>query len=219
MFLKTKKIIAGVILLMLLILTACGMTNTTSDPNLKITEIAKTVNVELTRIIALTPSPAATISPTINPTKTLNQTSTPGNVATPTLNQNSTLAASPTQTQKALSTSSANDNSTFITDVTYPDNTTVSPSTTFVKTWAIQNTGTTTWTKDYKLIYLEGLTGSNNTTSVNLDRSVLPGEQINISVSFTAPSTSGTYASFWKMYTASGYTFGQVVNLKVIVGQ
>ena len=40
----------------------------------------------------------------------------------------------------------------------------------------------------------------------------------NISVDFTAPQTNGSYISYWKMYNASGYVFGDAMNVQFSVG-
>jgi hypothetical protein len=203
-----KKISVSLLLgvLSLSILTACGRSTPTVDPSTKITEIASTVQAELTSIALLTPSATATPQPTA--------TSTPA-PATPTL---AATKSSTTATFQPIQTGTVPDNAKFIADVTIPDYTLTAPSTSFVKTWKIQNTGTTTWTKDYKLIYLEGMLGANSTTSVSLPKAVAPGETIEISVTFKSPVNNGVYSSYWKMYTASGYIFGEVVSVFITVG-
>ncbi len=202
----SKKNIAGVIaaLILLSLLAGCGKSTPTVDPSVKITEIASTVQAELTSIAFLTPS----------------ATATPEATATPQVTATSTLSATPATVTptRALITPISGDNAKWLADITIPDYSQVAPSSTFVKTWSVQNTGTTTWTKDYKLIYLEGLEGSGNTVSVNLTKSIAPGEAVEISVNFTAPAANGTYTSAWKMYTASGYVFGEVLFMYINVG-
>lgn len=187
------------------LLAGCGKATPTVDPSLKITEIASTVQAELTSIALLTPSATATPESTVTPTRM---------PATPTLST-SPVTATPT---RAMITPISGDNAKWLADVTIPDYSVVTPASSFVKTWSIQNTGTTTWTKDYKLIYLEGLQGTNNTVTVNLSKEVAPGESVEVSVPFTAPATNGTYSSAWKMYTASGYVFGEVLFMYINVG-
>ena len=50
----------------------------------------------------------------------------------------------------------AMDNATFISDVTIPDGTVLSPGRTFGKTWRLKNTGTTTWSSGYQLAFVGG---------------------------------------------------------------
>jgi hypothetical protein len=192
------------VILTISILAGCGKSTPTVDPSAKITEIASTVQAELTSIALLTPSATATLQ------QTATSTSAP---VTPT-----PTGVTPTPTKGVFATGVAGDNAKYLNDVTIPDYSLIAPSTSFVKTWLIQNTGTTTWTKDYKLIYLDGIVGSNNAVSVNLPKSVAPGETVEISVNFISPAANGVYSSYWKMYTATGYIFGEILIMYITVG-
>ena len=206
MLLKKVSVIAVSVLMIISILTGCARSTATVDPNVKITEIASTVQAELTSIALLTPSATATPEPTATSAQpTVTPTPTGG---TPTS----------TPTKGVLATGIAGDNTKWLADVTIPDYSLVAPSTSFVKTWSIQNTGTTTWTKDYKLIYLEGLVGENNTVSFNLTKNVAPGETVEVSANFKSPAANGVYSSYWKMYSASGYIFGELLIMYITVG-
>lgn len=200
-----KKIVLVVVLALLVVFTTgCGAGKPTEDPSVKITEIAATVQAELTQIALLNPSATPTFTPTV--------TATPSPV-TPTL---STPLATITKT---LSSGAMNgDNAKFDKDVTIPDYSLIKPGTKFVKTWSILNNGTTTWTKDYQLIYLEGLQDETGALFVKLTKDVKPGELLTISVNFTAPAANGMYTSWWKMYSANGYAFGEPVSLLISVG-
>jgi len=187
--------------LMLAMTSACGNKTTAVSPDQKITAIAETVRADLTQVSALTPSVTPTLTPTITPTLSS---------VTP------TVMITPAQIT-TLSTSTSGDNSQYVADVTIPDNALVLPGTKFTKTWSVTNNGITTWTKDYKLIYLDGLQDSNGALAVNLTQNVTPGQTVNVSVDFTAPTSVGTYSSYWKLYTASGYVFGEPLSLLFIV--
>lgn len=203
-----KKIIIRMCILALTIsmLAACAPSTPTEDANMKFTEIASTVQAQLTQIALLTPSATATLEAT----------------ATPTLKPVTPTATGPTPKPKntavPLPNPSNGDNSKFIIDVTIPDHTQFKPGSAFTKTWRFQNTGTTTWTTQYKLVYLEGVTGANNTLSINLPKEVKPGEQIDISVNFTAPASYGSYTSWWRLYTVNGVLFGESCSLIFTVG-
>jgi len=207
MFSKKITVSGFLVLISIVLLTACARPTPTVDPSVKITEIASTVQAELTSIALLTPSATATPEPTAT------STAAP---ATPTLDLSAVATSTPTM--GPILTGTVSDSAKYISDVTIPDYSVVAPATTFVKTWLIQNNGKTTWTKDYKLIYLEGLVGSNNTTSVSLTKEVAPGEQIEVSVTFKSPDANGVYSSYWKMYNASGYIFGEPLSMFITVG-
>lgn len=205
----TKKKFGGLltIILTVVLLTACAA-KPTVDPNQKSTEIYATVQAELTQIALLTPSATATLEPTATPTQA---------PPTPTVE---TTPASPTPTVKPTSAPGiTGDNSVFVDDVNYPDGTIVSPGTSFTKTWNFRNNGSTTWTTDYSIIYLEGnLQGAGGVTYFKLTKAVEPGQTAQISAKFTAPTANGRYSSVWKLYSASGYPFGEYASIDITVG-
>ncbi len=201
----STKLRAGLFMMLAFALALAGCAKPTEDPAVRITQIAATVQYQLTQSALLTPSPTATYTPTATatpqpPTPTLNVTVTP-----PTL----------TATRPV---SNSGDNATYVADVTIPDGTVMTAGTKFTKTWTVKNSGTTTWTKEYQLIYLDGIMGTNNLQAVKLTQDVAPGATIDISVDFTAPQTNGPYVSYWKMYNAAGYVFGDALNLQFSVG-
>lgn len=206
--LKKKIAVSSLLILMsITLLTSCAKATPTVDPSAKITEIASTVQAELTSIALLTPSATATLEPTATNTQA---------PATATLDLSAIATSTPTM--RPILTGTVSDDAKYISDVNYPDYSIVAPATTFVKTWMIQNTGKTTWTKEYKLIYLEGMLGANSGTSVSLTKAVAPGEQIEVSVTFKSPDANGIYNSYWKMYNASGFIFGEVLSMIITVG-
>jgi hypothetical protein len=204
--LKNRIVLLIGVIIGILVLSACAA-KPTLDPNMKITEIASTVQAELTKISALTPTVTPTLEPTATPTL---------EPATATLEVTQQLAT-PTL-QLILPTSSGVDNSKFLGDVNYPDGSVFKKGTTFTKTWKFQNTGKTTWTTGYKLIYLQGLLGTNEATFFSLKKDVKPGEIAEVSANFTAPMVDGRYDSYWKLYSASGYPFGEYCSTVFIVG-
>lgn len=208
---RSKRIFGTVVVIVSAILvTACGA-KATVDPNQKMTEIAATVQAQLTQsapvIPTITPSPVA---PTITMTITPAPPTATSQGALPT----ATLVVIPTQPS-----SSTTDNALYVSDVTIPDGTTFKPGEQFTKTWRFQNIGKTTWTKDYAILYLEGnLPGRNGVLIFNLAKDVPPGEYADVSVLFTAPATAGNYSSYWKLYNSSGYIFGDAVSVSIQVG-
>jgi hypothetical protein len=205
---KRSLVVISLILIAAVVLSACSQTPT-EDPNAEITRIASTVQAQLTQIYLLTPSATPTLEPTATPTL-VPATDTPSG---PT--ETATTTPYPTYAPGAT----AGDNSKFTADVTIPDGTAVKAGAVFTKTWRLTNTGTTTWSTDYKLVYVDGnATGQNGALSVNLPNAVKPGETVDISVNFTAPSASGTYTSYWRLFSANGMLFGETCSVKFVVG-
>ena len=104
----------------------------------------------------------------------------------------------------------------FVSDVTIPDGTYIAPGSTFVKTWRIRNNGTTTWTTNYKLVFVSG-TQMASQNYVNLPYNVGPGQTVDISIQMTAPMESGSYKSSWMLVNESGAKFGVGANCQTAV--
>lgn len=96
----------------------------------------------------------------------------------------------------------------FVKDVTYPDDTAVSPGSTFVKTWRLKNEGSCTWTSDYDLVFISGYAMGAQASVQLTNGTVAPGETVEASVTLTAPDTSGTYRGEWKLRNAADVIIG-----------
>ena len=127
-----------------------------------------------------------------------------------------TASAPPIATQVLTSSpvSSCN-NSAYVSDITIPDNTVIASGASFVKTWALQNTGTCTWDTSYKLVYVSG--AQMGGASSNLGAPVAPSQQVQVSVSLTAPTTAGTYKGYWRLADDQGNGFGEEVTVVIVV--
>jgi len=203
---KIKKGSLITLLLLTLTLAACQNATPTVDAAVKITEIASTMHAQMTLDVQLTPS--VTPSPTITPTAT----EAPPTATVQVLDVTSTPTTRPTQP------AATDDNAAWAGDVTIPDGTIVKPGSSFVKTWAIRNTGKTTWSKDFRLMYIDGVMDANQALYANLQQEVKPGETVNVSVTFIAPIELGTYYSYWRMVTNKGVLFGEQMSLKIVSG-
>lgn len=95
----------------------------------------------------------------------------------------------------------------WLADVTVPDGATFAPNARFIKTWRVQNNGTTTWGSGYQLAFLSG-DPMGSPAAVNLTRAVKPGEQIDLSVPLNAPAKPGTYRGVFQLRNAQGTFFG-----------
>ena len=98
------------------------------------------------------------------------------------------------------------DSAQFISDLSYPDGTSVAPGSTFIKKWRLANNGTCAWSTAYRLTWAGG--DQMGATSVNMPVAVPSGQMVDISITLTAPSAAGHYKSLWKLSNASGTAFG-----------
>ncbi|XP_043572863.1 protein ILRUN isoform X2 [Chiloscyllium plagiosum] len=97
----------------------------------------------------------------------------------------------------------------FVEDVTIGEGESVPPDTQFTKTWRIQNTGTEQWPPGVSLKYVGGdQFGHVNMVMV---RSLEPQEVTDVSVQMRSPTTPAMYQGQWRMCTATGLYFGDVI--------
>jgi hypothetical protein len=106
-------------------------------------------------------------------------------------------------------------NSAYVNDVTIPDGSVILAGAPFTKTWTIMNTGTCSWTTDYRLTFFNG--ESMGGTSVALTTPVPAGAQTQVSVNLTAPVLAGNYTGSWQMVDPQGNRFGEVVTVVITV--
>jgi hypothetical protein len=93
-----------------------------------------------------------------------------------------------------------------VEDVTIPDGTGAAPGITFDKVWRIKNTGKTTWTPAYSLVYVDG-ERMGAPESIPMPKDVRPGETVDISVKLTAPEKTGSHQTFFRLRNAAGQYF------------
>lgn len=211
----------------LAILPACSAANTpaqpTIDPNAIFTQAASTVQAGLTQTAAalptatFTPQPTETAvpSPTIAPPTEAPTT----DAALPTLPQPGQSGAAATQkpglplaTTAALG--QAGDHASYGSQ-NPADNTTFPGLSRQQVFWSLINTGTTTWTTGYKLVWVGGRQMSGD-TSIPVTKDVKPGQKFDFYTILITPENKGTYTSYWKLSNPSGAMFYEVY-LKYIV--
>lgn len=188
----------------ILILSACNFPSRQSTPqqgaNAIYTAAAETVQAQLTQVQQ---PPPATNQPSQAPGVTI---APPTSAQVTEITIPSATPVPPTQ-PPAPPTTVPCDLVKFIQDVTIPDNTKMDPGAVFNKTWRIQNAGSCTWTSAYGLVYDgDNLLNAPAFTPISAG-SVPPGAQVDISVSLTAPNTSGVYRQNFKLVNASGNKF------------
>ncbi|XP_010603618.1 protein ILRUN isoform X2 [Fukomys damarensis] len=97
----------------------------------------------------------------------------------------------------------------FVEDVTIGEGESIPPDTQFIKTWRIQNSGAEVWPPGVCLKYVGGdQFGHVNMVMV---RSLEPQEIADVSVQMCSPSRAGMYQGQWRMCTATGLYYGDVI--------
>jgi hypothetical protein len=206
------------VMLAAVLIVACGSANPppeqepTPDVAAIRTSAASTVISQFTlTAAAFTPTPS-------EPT----EETTPSTPSTPSTPQGtSTATIQPTQpvvqVTNALGTTVALcDSLEFVADVNIPDNTNMAPGQDFLKTWRVKNTGSCPWEAGYELVYA-GYADEMDGQPQPLTQVVQPGQEVEISVQFTAPSEIGEYLSAWQMQNPAGVTFEKIIFVKIVV--
>jgi hypothetical protein len=108
----------------------------------------------------------------------------------------------PILTNTPIATATTNCNTAqFITDVTIPDGTLMTPNQAFVKKWRIKNIGSCVWT-GFSLVFDSGDSmGGPATKAIS---ALNPGQEVDLEVNLTAPATVGVYRGYWRINTNGG---------------
>lgn len=143
--------------------------------------------------------------PSDTPTPT--NTSTPTDTNTPIPPQATSTIVLPTDSCFSLA---------FLSDITIPDNTEMTPGQEFTKTWRVRNNGSCVWDAGFKLTFTGG--NSLGGAALILTKAVNPGSIIDLSIFMIAPSTTGNYQSNWRMSNSDGVFFGDEMYAVIKVG-
>ncbi len=137
-----------------------------------------------------TEAPVPTTAPASPPTATIAPTTAaPGPTAAAT-------TASPTKS------GACTDAAAFVADVTIPDYSHLDQREAFTKTWRVKNTGTCTWTSDYKAVYSRGDT-LGAPMSIPLANTP-PQATLDISSDMTTPAQDGRFEIFYQLTNGAG---------------
>ena len=199
-----------IFLLVALLVTGCRADNGIEDTltsDQALTVIAQTVNAELSKV-----KPSAT---SVTQTPITKPSTTNTSIPTASATISATLTGTPQGGDNPGSIPC--DDSVFLSDVTIPDDTELSPGETFTKTWRIQNTGTCNWDSSYMVIFVDG-SMMEATLPISLTVETIPsGGVVDISVGMVAPETPGSYVSYWRLQNASQVLFGVTFYVKISV--
>jgi hypothetical protein len=117
--------------------------------------------------------------------------------------------------QPATATPPCENDLVFMQDLTVPDGQHFLAGQPIVKTWQVRNDGSCAWSRGYSVRLVDGVAMG------AIDRQALPeaipGDVVELTIQFTAPSQPGTYRSAWKAHDQVGQPFGVQVYVEVIV--
>jgi hypothetical protein len=196
------------IILFTLLLAACAPKETpmpTPDISAIQTAAAETVVAD----ILATQNAAASLTPLASPTSEPIQP-----VGTPTVTVTMTVGL--LTTPGILGTPGLCDDAVFVSDSTVLDGSVMTPGQEFLKTWKVRNTGDCTWGAGYTIVY-GGYNDKMSGVAAALTTTVIPNQEVDVSVQFKAPTKAGEYLSAWRMANPGGYAFGQFFFVKIIV--
>jgi hypothetical protein len=228
---KKKLQITGIIaitsIVFSLVISACGSAapaTPTTDPGAVYTMAAATVQAQLTQAALANPtavpptntpepSPTTPPIPTAEPTQAVAvQPTAPfagAGIATalPTVANNLNPGLQPTRAAGAVEGFQVGDYAKFQYNVP-GDGTLFYPGIHFMGEVGFLNSGSITWTTDYKLVYTGGAQFS-GVTSVPLSKATKPGEKAIFNIAFTAPGeindvSNPWYLSYWKLVNQTG---------------
>src|SRR6185503_3646397 len=193
------------ILFITLLLVGCGGgAPTPSEPTPDVAVVRTSAAGTVVSQFTLT---AAAFTPTTLP---------PTNTTAPDATATATLPVVAQVTNLSGTPEALCDSLEFVADVNVPDNTPMTPGQDFIKTWKVKNNGSCEWGPGYVLAYAE-YTDKMSGQFVALTDVVLPGEEVDVSVQFKAPTQAGTYLSAWQMRNPAGVTFEEIIFVKILV--
>jgi hypothetical protein len=186
---KKRTRLFNLLVIVTLFLSACNLPSSNSVKDEASTAAAQTVQalLSVTPVLKVTPSftPLPSGPATLTPIPLPVSTNTPA----PTATTNCNLAQ-------------------FVTDVTVPDGTVMTPSQAFTKKWRVRNIGSCTWT-GFSLVFDSGdAMGGPATKAIS---TLNPGQEVDLEVNLTAPAATGNYRSYWRINT-NGSVLVPIVN-------
>lgn len=103
----------------------------------------------------------------------------------------------------------------IVQHVTVPRGTALAPGVAFVKTWTVTNDGAAPWGPCCFLVFESGKLMS-QAPSIALP-SIMPREEINISLELVSPKDGGPVTSTWRLLNGEGLKFGEPLVVEIVV--
>ena len=101
----------------------------------------------------------------------------------------------------------------LLDDVTVGEGESIPPSTSFTKTWTVVNSGADAWPDHCVLLHVDGAVRPTfgGTNALAVVPALLPGEVCTLSAQLTSPTAEGVHQSRWRLHTANGVPFGDII--------
>ena len=209
--------IHGLVLLVLIasmVMAGCGAQTAqtpTVDPKQVYTEVAQTVQAQITSNAKLTPKATNTPLPTETQgaEPTLRPSSTPLAAGTlvPSLTPGlGTVLPVPTLAGGATQPPAVSPDKMLYVSQVVADNTTFQRNEGFTQVWTLKNVGTTTWDNNYRVRLYAG--ERFNGPDASIGQTVKPNGTAKISIDMRAPANQGEYTSVWVITNPDGRNFG-----------
>lgn len=171
--------IFSLLFIAVLVISACNLPSGSQGEEASLTAAAQTVEALLSATPAVTQN-----TNTPFPIGSATITSTPL-----VINTNTPIASATTNCNLAQ----------FVTDVTIPDGTIMTPNQAFTKKWRIKNIGSCVW-NGYSMVFDSG--DVMNGPASKPIAAVNPGQEVDLEVSLTAPAAPGSYKGYWRIITS-----------------
>ena len=210
-----KLKLSVIVTLIAILLAGCGSANPpTGEPTPDVAAIRTSAASTVVSQFTLT---AAAFTPTPQSEPTETSAATPEGATAGVTGTATTTGQPQAQVTNTQGTSSALcDNLEYVADVTVPDDTTMSPGQDFLKTWRVKNAGSCPWGDGYELVYADYANEMSGQPQP-ITQVVQPGQEVEVSVQFTAPDAIGEYLSAWQMSNPAGVTFPEAIYVRIIV--
>jgi hypothetical protein len=206
---KKIKMVLIVGLVMMIAFTGCRpKVDPVEEENARHTMVAATVGAQATKTAIARPTDTPVPTNTPVPTATI-QVITPTDVI-PTAAMGTTqtaVAPGATVTYAAPTTTGGVDAGVWARSAP-ADDSTVKAGEKFQVVVTLMNTGSTTWTPQYYIEYVDGNNFNVSSTKYTMPIDVPPSMSIQFTLNFTAPQTVGTAKSNWQIVNPSGTAFG-----------
>jgi len=191
---KKTFLLLAIVILLIISLTACNM------PGRSISSADKTATIDASVAETVAARAVTSTEPSSGGSETITDTPDPG----PGDPQTSTPQPdTPTPSETPIPCNLGR----FVSDITIPDGTVFETGEVFTKTWRLRNVGSCAWTSGYDIVFSGG-DAMNGPSSVQITAgTVNPGQNVDISVDFTAPASAGTYRGNWQLRDPSDVIF------------
>jgi hypothetical protein len=85
----------------------------------------------------------------------------------------------------------------------------------FRQTWELRNEGSCIWKPDYELVFVKG--DSMGSSSAYVNTKVRPGDTVEITIKFIAPTEGGMYTGYFQLTNLKGEKFGEHPEISIEV--